>query len=389
MHSGPGCDRADTGPRPCQRRAAANAAGGQVAEDIQVNVLGPVELVVDDKRTPLGGRPVLSKVLALLALGQEAGVPAERLIGVVWPGETEEGKLEAAVSRLRQLGLGDRLPKKQGDRYRLDLGPDQVDARRLRATAKALDGTSPPSDAELDAALASWRGEPAQDTDLAARFGEGARTARQRLLDERRRRARPRILILDDKVGEKIANLLGDYACTVLTKIEEFWPYADRLDEHFDAALVDLHLSEDDIGAEGLAAVDALRLHSSVPTVLMTFRPQEGSLDQLMQRYNLFEFFVKSGNTASADFSQLRVLVAKMLSDGTPRVLLERLHEDLGRCERRAALCIRTRDGLSTAKAHMERDVDRIRSLIRDGGELTSVRAQLTAFTRHWLPEDI
>ena len=75
-----------------------------MAEDTQVNVLGPVELVVDGKRMPIGDKPVLAKVLALLALGPEAGVPAERLISVVWPGETLEDRLEAALSRLREAG---------------------------------------------------------------------------------------------------------------------------------------------------------------------------------------------------------------------------------------------------------------------------------------------
>jgi len=379
------------GPLLRQRTVRALRRVGHVTDDIRVNVLGPVELIINGERKPLGSASVLAKVLALLALGPEAGLPAARLTGLVWKERTvqdPENSLQRAMTRLRQAGLGDRLPSERDGKYRLDLRADQVDARSLRATADALGGDSLPSDAELDAALALWRGEPAQDAGIAPSFGAAAQDARRRLIAERLKRARPRILILDDKVGDKIAKLLGDYNCTVLTSIEDFWPVADQLDELFDAALVDLHLSEDDVGAEGLAAVDALRNRSSVPTVLMTFKPQEGSLDGLMRRYNLFGFFVKSGNTPSGDFTRLRELVAELLSDGASQLLVQRLDEDLARCERRASLRIRMHGDSSIAKRQMERDVDEVRHLIRIGGELASVRAAMAAFTRRWLPED-
>jgi hypothetical protein len=364
---------------------------GHVTDDVRVNVLGPVELIIDGERKALPSGSVLTKLLALLALGPESGLPAARLSNLVWPertGPDPENKLQQAMRRLRQAGLGDRLPPQRDGRYRLDLRADQIDARSLCATADALDGDSAPGDAAIEAALALWRGEPAQDAGITARFGAAAYDARRRLMAERRKRARPRILILDDKVGDKIAQLLGDYSCTVLTGIEEFWPVADQLDELFDAALVDLHLSEDDLGAEGLAAVDALRNRSSVPTVLMTFKPQEGSLDGLMRRYNLFGFFVKSGNTKSGDFTRLRELVADLLGDGTEQILVQRLDEDLARCERRAALRIRLHGDSGVAKRQMEHEVDEVRRLIRAGGTLADVRAAVAAFARQWLPED-
>jgi len=362
-----------------------------MADDIRVNVLGPVELIVDGQRVGLGNSPILTKLLALLALGPDAGLPALRLVSLVWgdrPVSDATGSLQQAMRRLRKMGLGDRLPPERDGQYRLDLPADQVDARSLRATAAALDSDTPPSDAELDAALALWRGDPAADAGIHVSFVAQALAARDRLQAERRRRNKPRVLILDDKVGEKIANLLGDYACTVLVTIEDFWPLADRCDELFDAALVDLHLCDEDVGAEGLAVVDALRQRSSVPTVLMSYRPQQGPVDGLIQRYNLYDFFVKGGNSPKADFTRLRELVAEMLSTEAGELLVRRLDQDLVRCEHRAALRIRRQGGGDIATRNMQQDADAVRSVIRTDGTLTSARAAMASFNRKWLLED-
>ncbi len=360
-------------------------------DDIRVNVLGTVELFIDGIQVSLSSMPILTQLLTLLALGPEEGVPARVLINEIWRGrnaENPESSLQQAARRLRRAGLGDHLPPERGGRYRLDLRTDQVDVRRLIATAAALDGESPPDDVELDEVLALWRGDPTADAGIAASYGNRARQARQRLEAERRRRTRPRLLIVDDKVGDKIGSILGDYRCTVLTELEDFWPIADRCDDLFDAALVDLHLSADDCGAEGLAVLDTLKQRSSVPTVLMSYKPQEGQVEALIQRYNLFSFFVKGSNTESGNFTGLRDLVADLLGDEVDQLLVRRMDEDLARCERKAAKRIRLLGDGEVSQRMMEAHVDRVRTVIRKDGDLASVRSAMADFLAHWLPDD-
>jgi hypothetical protein len=360
-------------------------------DDIHVNVLGPAELVVDGQVVPLDGSPLLAGLLTLLALGPEKGFPARDLTSELWRDRraaNPDVSLQQAVKRLRQAGLWNHLPTQEGGRYRLDLPARRVDARRLIATAAALDGEHPPSQAELDEVLALWRGDPTAGLDLHDSYGRRVREARSRLDAERRRRARPRLLILDDKVGHRIASILGDYQCTVMTELREFWPVADRCDDLFDAALVDLHLNTVDSGSDGLAVVDALKQRSSVPTVLMSYKPQEGQVEALIQRYNLFSFFVKGSNMDTGNFTGLRDLVTELLGGSVSDLLIRRIDEDLARCERKAGKRIRLLGYGDVAKGEMEADVDRVRRVIRANGTLSEARSALAAFTGKWLPDD-
>jgi hypothetical protein len=363
---------------------------GGSPNSIRVNVLGPVELLVDGVPVPLNG-PVLTRVLTLLALGPEKGITAKVLISEIWRDrrvDDAEASLQQAVRRLRRAGLEDHLPRQKSGWYRLDLRAEQVDVRRLIATAEALDGDDPPDDAELDEVLGLWRGDPTADAGIADGHGIPARKAYHRLKAERGRRTRPRLLILDDKVGHRMGSILGDYRCTVMTDLDEFWRVADRCDELFDAALVDLHLTAGDCGAEGLAVVDALKRRSSVPTVLMSYRPQEGHLDALVHRYNLFGFFIKGSNAESGSFAGLRDLVADLVSDDVEEILIQRINEDLARSERKAGKRIRLLGEGDVAKAQMEADVDRVRRVIRKDGTLAAARQAMADFNRKWLPDD-
>jgi hypothetical protein len=359
--------------------------------DIQVNVLGPAELVVNGQPLSLGDSPLLSRLLTLLALGPEKGMSAQVLINEIWRDRrvrNPEGSLQQAVRRLRRAGLGDCLPAQKGGRYRLDLSARRIDARRLIAMADALDSPHVPDDAGLDEVLGLWRGDPTADTGLPDAYGRRARQAKRRLETERRKRTKPRLLILDDKVGRRIATILGDYQCTVMTELDDFWPVADRCDDLFDAALVDLHLNSTDSDAEGLAVVDALWRCSVVPTVLMSYKPQEGQVEALIQRYNLFSFFVKGSNTESGNFTGLRGLVTELLAGNVGDLLVQRIDEDLTRCERKAGKRILLLNQGETAKKAMEAEVDRVRRVIRENGTLAEARSAMARFTSKWLPED-
>ena len=169
---------------------------------------------------------------------------------------------------------------------------------------------------EIDAALALWRGDPTAGLRRSPRPWQprpdgtqtpGGRTAAAHPAPAayRRRQGRP-----TDRVGSRRLPLHGgDRACG-------FWPLASRCDELFDAALVDLHLSGSDCGAEGLAVVDVLKQR-----VVSARRP-----DELQAAGRCMSTRLSSGITCSVsssravtpesgNFTGLRDLVADLLGD--------------------------------------------------------------------------
>jgi predicted ATPase/DNA-binding SARP family transcriptional activator len=155
-------------------------AGGQGA--VAVGVLGPVVL-----RSPGGAVvPVNSgrqrRLLAALALSAGTAVGCDALAELVWGDDLPadpDGALQTNVGRLRRLlpatvaiGTGART-------YRLDLAPDDLDASLFTAHLSRVAATPEPARrlAELDAALALWRGRPFADLDHPAVEPEVARLA--------------------------------------------------------------------------------------------------------------------------------------------------------------------------------------------------------------------
>jgi predicted ATPase/DNA-binding SARP family transcriptional activator len=146
-------------------------------------VLGPLQ--VRDVRDPDGrdpdGRVVkvggqrLRALLILLALDAGRAVPANFLIGRLWPDERPgdaANALQSLVSRLRatlrQAGLGEDLIESSLAGYRLAVPPEAVDAMtfeaRARSGRRALAGGDPRTAARLlREALAAWRGPALAD----------------------------------------------------------------------------------------------------------------------------------------------------------------------------------------------------------------------------------
>ncbi|GAA3614221.1 BTAD domain-containing putative transcriptional regulator [Microlunatus ginsengisoli] len=176
---------------------------------MEVGVLGPTLVRRGDEAVDLGTRKQRG-LLAALALYAGRPVPTDTIIELLWaddPPPTVTGTLQAYVSGLRRSlepSRGRRAPSALlvtvGSGYALRIPPDQLDAARFvsavnvqhqrLAPVSALvpqptGRTRPDREtlesavAELDAALALWRGEPYLELDDAA----DARAERTRLAE--------------------------------------------------------------------------------------------------------------------------------------------------------------------------------------------------------------
>jgi DNA-binding SARP family transcriptional activator/tetratricopeptide (TPR) repeat protein len=170
-----------------------------VALDVEVRLLGPVEVWVGERRLSLGPRKQ-RLVLAVLALESNRVVPVERLIEVLWPDRppaSARGAVQVCVSRLRTLlaEAGAAAPAtpvalvSQPGGYSLRVEPALVDAHRFRLLVEqAAAGPDEVAARLLRSALALWRGEPLLGTatgEIGRRLGQPLAEARLGALDRR------------------------------------------------------------------------------------------------------------------------------------------------------------------------------------------------------------
>ena len=141
-----------------------------------INVIGPLELVVDDhvRREVTGSKQRV--LLAMLALHRGRSVSAGQLVDGLWGEVAPRGAevtLRSHVSHLRRLlaeaGMGGCL-ETTPDGYRLALPLGSIDTERfehLVGSGQEALGLGEPSRAasDLDAALGLWRGRPWSDLD--------------------------------------------------------------------------------------------------------------------------------------------------------------------------------------------------------------------------------
>jgi DNA-binding SARP family transcriptional activator len=123
--------------------AARHRAGPQV----RVRLLGGCALEVEGRRVPLdAGKPRVRSLLRLLAMHAGAPVHREVIQDALWPdADAAAGarSLHVALSALRRLmdevaaPLDGRLVAREGDAYRLDVGPDDVDLGRFERAIAA------------------------------------------------------------------------------------------------------------------------------------------------------------------------------------------------------------------------------------------------------------
>ncbi|MGO2519487.1 MAG: AfsR/SARP family transcriptional regulator [Microbacterium sp.] len=130
---------------------------------LEIRLLGPLEVVLDDRPVELPGQRART-LLVLLALGGGRIVTFERLAAGMWddtPPVNVRGSLQTYVGRLRRV-LGDKVIETGPSGYRLSIPPVSVDAVEFRRLVEAGEECTVPSDQRqlLHAALSLWPDGP-------------------------------------------------------------------------------------------------------------------------------------------------------------------------------------------------------------------------------------
>ena len=239
-----------------RRRGGSEAERGYRVEFL---VLGPLEAVDGERVVPLGSAKQRLLLAALLAQANSV-VSVDRLADVLWgddPPVDAVAAVQTYISRLRSAlepgrSSGDEatLFRTRAPGYLLHIEPDQTDAGRFERALAAgqqllATGEAQGAVAQLDAALALWRG------DAYAEFAEFdfARTESLRLEELRR-------VAIDERVEAKLS--LGRHA-ELVGELEGIVA-ADPLRERPRRQLM-LALSHSGREAEALRAYQAYREH--------------------------------------------------------------------------------------------------------------------------------
>lgn len=144
-------------------------AGSRLGLVLEFRILGPVEVVEQQRPVVLGG-PKQRALLAILLLRRGEAVSSDRLIDQLWgesPPASAVKTLQGYVSHLRKA-LGNEALLTRGGGYVLAAAPGQVDAEQFEAMVadgrRALaDGDAAGARELLGSALALWRGEALAD----------------------------------------------------------------------------------------------------------------------------------------------------------------------------------------------------------------------------------
>ena len=165
---------------------------------MELRLLGPIEVRLDDRSIELGPRKQRA-LLAMLALQVGRTVTADRLVEGLWgeePPSSAPKMVQLYVSHLRPLleGSGARIVTRNGG-YELQLSGDDVDVVRFE---RLLD------ESRAREALALWRGDALADV-----ASEPFAAAEIRRLDDLRLRAAERAIDLDLAAGRH-ADVIGE-----------------------------------------------------------------------------------------------------------------------------------------------------------------------------------
>jgi peptide/nickel transport system substrate-binding protein len=170
---------------------------------VEVRLLGPIEVRLEDRPIELGPRKQRA-LLAMLALQAGRPVSADRLVEGLWgeqPPSSAPKMVQLYVSHLRPLleGSGARIVTRHGG-YELQLSGDEVDVVRFERLL---------NESRAREALALWRGDALADV-----AGEPFAAAEIRRLDDLRLRAVERA-IDDDLAAGRHAEIIGELEALV------------------------------------------------------------------------------------------------------------------------------------------------------------------------------
>jgi Trypsin-like peptidase domain len=190
-----------------------------------------------------------------------------------------------------------------------------------------------------------------------------------------------RVLIVDDRVADHLAQLLWECSCTVVHNLPEFTKYESRLEE-CDLALVDVHLTDSYLDHQGLEIVNRIvNAETDVLVLGMTMKPITGATRAWQRKHDLAELIQKSGDDETADFTSVIHEVRAALAAG-PRGQLTQLLEDFHKVieEARTKLLAKGRDSdLPLLKVEVGRIFD-----LQVDGSLAEVRGAIRDFRVRW-----
>ncbi|GAA2683461.1 MULTISPECIES: hypothetical protein [Actinosynnema] len=306
-----------------------------VLEEIRL-LGGAVRLCVDGQQVQVPGRPGPRAIAELVGASP---VSAERMREVL-----DAASKDASQKTLSRLRTTYGLPIVHRDNtYRMNTDGIRVDALELLSTAAIPDGQA--THAQVDAALGLWEDGPSavlEGTALWARLHE----ARDRLARRRTRLVRRRLLIVEDQVGDRLLQVLGEHECTLVRDLAGFWELrASRGFDGFDAALVDLHLNSGYQDRDGELVVDAINRGSALPVVVMTYRiPGNLDVTEFQRKHNLFAVVTKADDGPGGDFTRIAEVIRDLFKADRNILLLDRLEDRLPGLRRRAGQLLTLRD---------------------------------------------
>ncbi|WP_433724414.1 BTAD domain-containing putative transcriptional regulator [Nocardia sp. CA-129566] len=182
---------------------------------IDVRVLGPVQLLVDAQQLLVGGRKPRA-MLAMLTINRQQVVSTEALANAVWDGNPPKAytnSLQVFVSRLRKhlesAGADPTILRTVAPGYRLDISDAECDVGRYASARQAGRAASKSGDpavaaAHLQRALDQWSGTALADL-LGIRYTDDVSTAME---EERLSTASERISA--DLLCGKASDVVGE-----------------------------------------------------------------------------------------------------------------------------------------------------------------------------------
>ena len=236
-------------------------------------------------------------VAALALAPSEEGLEAQTIQDVLRV-DIRSGALRQRIRRLQQrtgLTIATR-DVKTAKTYHLAMAEVSVDALRyLDLVEKIRRGTGPDIEESVAAARSLWTAGPPRFRRLASPAPEcyDRLVEAHDYLESHGRR----ILIVDDQVGDRLAECLSQHHCEVAHSLKEFAAFKAELDG-FDLAVVDLHLTQSYADSTGDVIVrDINSRGTGLPVVMITLHPPENrSVPEWIKSLGLVDVIFKAND---------------------------------------------------------------------------------------------